>query len=307
VTPAGGQFSIVGWRGRPPESYVDRFRIIGPSATTMGDSVILAIFGADRDGNTRLPDSVAVRVSDDRVAQVFRLAGHGTQRSYLVRPRANGSTQITASIPGWRVDTMTLRVGRTGPAGVSDDFAAGIAERWIALGSPRPVTRFVDGVPSLFPNADLQWQSGLLSRTIVSLAGPVDISATFSGPFAGRPIAGASLTLALVEDRADMDSVAPQTNAFVGISWDGEASRFTYSVGPQSKSDPVSVIGGDKAHAMRIVLGPGDQVTFFIDNRARWTSSLRFLGTNAERRARIWLGGKATGDWGSIRDFVSKP
>jgi hypothetical protein len=54
---------------------------------------------------------------------------------------------------------------------------------------------------------------------------------------------------------------------------------------------------------MRIVIDPDGQIRFYIDDRLRWSSSVRFLGTATERRARVWLGGKATGTWGSIRDL----
>ena len=106
------------------------------------------------------------------------------------------------------------------------------------------------------------------------------------------------------QDAVAIDSVAPQLLPLVAISWDGEASRISYSVGPQSKSDPISVIGADTRHRMRLVVSRAGAVSFFVDSRLRWTSSLRFLGSGADSRARLWLGGRATGDWGAIQRLV---
>jgi hypothetical protein len=44
-------------------------------------------------------------------------------------------------------------------------------------------------------------------------------------------------------------------------------------------------------------------VTFQVDDRVRWKSSIRFLGTVNESRARVWLGGRATGAVAFISQF----
>ena len=305
VTRTGGQFSILGWRGRPAASYIDRFRIIGPSVASVGDSVSLSIFASDRDGNSRSPDPVAVRVIESEVGNIGRSAASTGGKTYVLTPRRNGSIRVVASIPGWRHDTLTVQVGAAAVRMSSDDFSGGIdARRWLTLGTPRAVVRTVNGVPQLFPNADLQWHSGLLSRSVISLVDSVDIAATLDAPFASRPIAGALLTLALVEDQPGVDSVAPRVGMIAGITWDGETSRFTYSVGSQSRSDPLSAIGSATTHRVRIAASAGGNVAFYVDGRLRWTSSLRFLGEATDRRGRLWLAGKATGDVGSISDVV---
>jgi DNA-binding SARP family transcriptional activator/dipeptidyl aminopeptidase/acylaminoacyl peptidase len=305
VTPSGGQFSIAGWRGRPEEAYVDRVRIIGPTTGAVGDSISISLFSSDRDGNTRLPESVDVRLLDPAAAELRSPNPSGGSSRYTIVPRRDGAVRVVASVPGWREDTLTVRVGGVVDSALDDDFASGVAEdRWMVLGSPRPTTRSLNGAAALFPQADLQWPSGILSRGLVSLADSIDIEATFVAPFAGRPIAGASLTMGLVGDAVAIDSAAPQVLPFVAMSWDGEASRLSYSVGPQSKSDPVSVIGADTRHRMRLVVSRAGAVSFFVDSRLRWTSSLRFLGAGADSRARLWLGGRATGDWGAIQSLV---
>ena len=301
VTPPGGQYSIAGWRGQPPTSYIDRFRILGPSALSVGDSVRLTLFASDRFGNSRLPDTATVRLLDPSAGEIRATSANG----YVLKGIHAGMVRVVASIPGWREDTLAVQVGAD-PAGViSDDFSSGIsADRWTAVGSPRPLAARAGGSFALFPNADMQWQSGLLSRAVVSLTDSVDVRATLNAPFASRPVAGATLALALVEDQAGVDSIAPQPVMIAGVTWDGEASRLTYSVGPQSRSDPVSIIGPGDSHQVRIVASAKGDVSFYVDNRIRWSSSLRFLGAATDRRARIWLGGKATANWGSIRDLV---
>jgi hypothetical protein len=162
----------------------------------------------------------------------------------------------------------------------------------------------------LYPNGDLQWESGLLSRTTIRLTSGATVAATMSGPFDGRPISAALLDLALVADvRAnDVSRLAPQFTKYVAVTWDGEASRFIYSVGAESKSDPASALGPESSHRIAILVDSAGNVTFQVDGRSRWTSSLRFLGTVGEARARVWLGGRATGTAASIgRVTVTTP
>lgn len=300
VTPAGGQFSIVGWRGRPPTGYVERIRIIGPAVAEVGDSIMYSLFGSDQDGNTRLPDSVTIVSSDPSVASVVTVPAGEGRHTFMVRFHRAGTAGLIATIPGWRHDTLALQVGRVAVTSVDDFSSAFQADRWIAIGQPRPRVANEQSLTVLYPNADLQWQSGMLSRGSLSLSDSVEISAAFRAPFAGRPVAGALLTVGLLPENAAIDSVAPQFPDYVGLSWDGESSRFIYSVGPQSKSDPQSLIGSDSVHAVRIAIGGNGVVSFYVDGRLRWTSSIRFLGASTDRRARVWLGGKATSSWGSI-------
>lgn len=297
VTPSGGQFSIAGWRGRPPVTYVDRFRIIGPTTARPGDSVVVALFGADASGNARLPDGVSVTVTQSGISSPAAVKP-GASHSYVIRNLREGTTRILASIPGWRYDTLDIQVGAS-VAGISDDFEQGVApDRWISLGSPAPFVR--EG--RLFPNGDLQWSSGVLSRETLSLGDSLDVSAEFLAPFTGQALAGARLAMALVADRGPgvSDSTAPRLEEYAAVAWDGQASRFTFSVGQEARSDPVSALGPGTSHQARIVIDRLGRVFFFLDGRLRWTSSLRFLGATSDRTARLWLGGTATGDRASI-------
>ena len=307
VTPAGGQFSIAGWRGRTAPTFVDRFRIIGPSVLTIPESVLISVLAVDQDGVSR-PPGIPITMLDTGIAVGHQSEGDTSRtRQYVLRGVRSGTVRLAASIPGWRYDTLAVRVGNPGQFGLTEDFRAGIApQRWLALGVPLPFVKLDgDGTPALFPNGDFQWQSGLLSRESVSLKEGVDVSAVFSAPFSGRPLPAALLELSLVAEPRDraIDRVAPQFTNHVALAWDGEASRFTYSVGAESKSDPVPALGGGLSHVVHIAVNAHGEVAFSVDDRVRWTSSLRFLGGLNEPRARIWLGGRATGSWASIRDL----
>jgi hypothetical protein len=308
VTPPGGQFSIVGWRGRATPTYVDRFRIIGPSAAALGDSVSISLLAVDQAGISRLPDTVPVSLLDNGIADLHGASGDSAQRhQYVLKGIKAGTVRIAANIPGWRYDTLSVRVGSAAQARLSEDFRNGIQpQRWVTLGTPTPIVLpDSSGKVALFPNGDLQWQSGVLSRDAISLRDGVELTATLSAPFAGRPLPGALLQLALVADVRDetIDRIAPRFTEYVGVSWDGEASRFNYSVGAESKSDAVSTLGSGASHVVRIAIDVDGTVNFHVDAKLRWTSSLRFLGGLSEPRARVWLGGRASGAWGSIRDL----
>jgi DNA-binding SARP family transcriptional activator len=311
VTPPGGQFSIAGWRGRTTPTYVDRFRVIGPSNLALGDSVSISLLAVDQAGISRLPDTVPVRLLDDGIAELHVSSGDSARtHNYTLKAVKLGTVRLAASIPGWRYDTLLVRVESSAQSGLSEDFRNGIpAQRWLTLGTPAPLVKpDAGGRVAFFPNGDLQWQSGILSRDALSLRDGVDLTATLSAPFSGRPLLAALLEVALVAEVRDdaIDKVAPRFTEYAAAAWDGEASRFTYSVGSESKSDPVSTLGGAASHLVRIAVDADGTVNFYVDGKLRWTSSLRFLGGLREPRARVWLGGRATGSWGSIRDLKVK-
>jgi len=309
VTPMGGQYSIAGWRGQAPESFVDRFRIIGPASARTTDSITLTVFGAERDGSPRVPEAVELRVIDSTAGRLVRdeRTADGAGR-WVIRAQRAGTLRVAAAIPGWRSDTMEIMVDAPSSADLDDDFAQGISvTRWRVFGSPVPFVRQdATNRAVLYPNGDVQWQSGLLGQRAISLADSLSLGTTFVAGFAGKGVEGAMLVLALVDADAltGADSLAPQIRPVVGAAWDGEAARLNYSVGSESKSDPLSVLGTSSSHDIRIAISGDGAVRFFVDDRLRWTSSLRFLGASASGRARVWLGGRATGEHAGFRGFL---
>jgi hypothetical protein len=311
VTPSGGQYSIFGWRGQSLPTYVDRFRIMGPSSMTIGDSAALSILAVDQEGITRPPSAVTMTLVDNTgVATLKRLPDSITAGRFRLVATRPGRVRIAASIPGWRSDTMVVQIATNRQSGISDDFSQGIVEdRWLSVGVPSPMIRRDPGGFSLVPNGDLQWESGLLSRELVPLDHGVDISATISAPFAGHPAPAALLQIALVsgEPLDSVDHAAPRLEPYVSLAWDGEASRLVYSVGPESSSDAASVLGSGSSHSVRITVDPRGRVEFHVDGRLRWTSSLRFLGGLSDSRARVWLGSRATGQTAAIAKLKVLP
>ena len=308
VTPAGGQYSIAGWRGQAPESFVDRFRIIGPASARTGDSIVLTVFGAERSGKPKMPETAELHVVDSAAGSLVRRERTSDSASrWIIRAQRAGTIRVAAAIPGWRFDTLDIVVDASSSADLGDDFAQGIsATRWRVLGSPLPfIRRGANNRAVLYPNGDLEWQSGLLGRRAIGLADSLSLGATFVAAFGGKGVEAAMLILALVDEDAltGGDSLAPQIRPVVGVAWDGEAGRLNYSVGSESKSDPLSALGTSDSHDVRIVVSRDGAVRFFVGDRLRWTSSLRFLGTSANRRARVWLGGRATGDQAGFRGF----
>jgi hypothetical protein len=246
-----------------------------------------------------------VQLLDEGVGELRRSSlDGGPSHRYTLNARKAGDARIAASIPGWRYDTLVIHIASSVEAGFSEDFRAGISsQRWTALGIPAPfIKRGPDGVAALFPNGDAQWQSGLLSRDAFALRSGIDVAATFFAPFDEPPLPGALLELALVgvAGNGTIDRTAPQFADYVRVVWDGEASRLTYAVGPEAKSDPLSQLPRHKSHSIRVSIGNNGAVTFYVDGSIRWTSSLRFLGGVTEPQAHIWLGGKASGTSGSI-------
>jgi DNA-binding SARP family transcriptional activator len=313
VTPTGRQFSILGWRGKPTTSYVDRLRIIGPSTMRPGDSASFSLIGADKDGNAILPENATIGIVAAGTASpgAILVQDSTAPHHYVLRAPNTGTVRLSASIPGWRYDSLTVDVGQSTTTGLGGDFSGGLnPQRWIRLGSPRPTIQNTTAGWRLLPDADLEWQSGILSRDPVSLSEPLLLRATFAAPFNGRPIAAASLTIAIVEDRALLpaDSLAPRFNELVALTWDGEASRFTYSVGSDTRSEPVSSLAIDSTVAVRIEIDGSGRVAFFVGNRQRWVSSVRFIGTGTIPRGRVWISGRATRGLGAVEEIrISRP
>src|SRR6185369_12655543 len=79
--------------------------------------------------------------------------------SLRVVARAIGSARVVADIPGWRADTLIVAVNTRQAVHVEDGFSERTLDsRWIPLGAPQPLT--TEG--TLYPNGDLEWESGVL-------------------------------------------------------------------------------------------------------------------------------------------------
>jgi len=295
LTPAGRQFSIASWSGGRPQ-FIDRLRIVGPRSIAVGDTARLG-FIALTPANSPLRDVPVQWSVQGREATQLQSNAADSASMISVVARGTGSARVIASIPGWRADTLTLLVSSNQALHFNDSFAR-IDSSWLPLGVPLPRTgRTSDGAPAVFPNGDLEWDSGLLLRSAMALRPGLHASVRVTAPFTGRPSA-TTLMLGFVAAAAEgsIDRRAPQFTPLVTVAWDGASGNLTYSVGPENFSEPAAATGAGDRHTIDVSVGADRSVVFAIDGTQRWKSSLSFLGSTGEETvAQWWMGGRATG------------
>ncbi|MDB4876520.1 MAG: hypothetical protein JWM41_2966 [Gemmatimonadetes bacterium] len=305
LTPAGRQFSIAAWRG-PRQGYVDRLRIIGGSSLALGDTALLTLLNLQVDGAALPARSVRWSVLDPKIVQPADPTNKPSSSLHVVG-RAPGNASVIASIPGWRADTVALAVSTTQSITIADSFSAPrIDSRWLPLGEPLPYVARAPGTmsPALYPNGDLEWESGVLLRSSVQLRAGLRTGARLFAPFTGRP-AAATFAIALVPATAEaqLNPRVPRFAPLIAIQWDAASGNFVYSVGQQTFSDRATSLGNDASHLLELSIGDDRSVTFFVDGQARWRSSLTFLGDVSAAAAQVWLGGRATFATIAVTDF----
>jgi Tol biopolymer transport system component len=313
VTPSGAAYALAGWRGQTP-GYVARVRIVGPSALPAGDSASWSVIALDSRGDaTSVRDVVWEQGGASPLARVVREvsgadaaeSGHAPLLSAI--GSGDGLLRLVVSIPGWRADTLFVRCGTAEYALLEDAFTRPLeSARWFVLGAPVPAVETARGVSGLYPHADLEWESGVLSRSPIDVRENLSIEATMHAQFTGRPTAASSLRIALVApaDMTALDRAAPQFSDLVSVSWDGESRRVTYTVDRESRSEAAGALGAGAAHVFRIVVERGGRIAFYVDEKLRWRSTLQVplggAGDEGGLKSQLWLGGRATGDWGAF-------
>jgi hypothetical protein len=239
-------------------------------------------------------------VDETRIASLAAGSSDSANRVEILG-HSEGATRVIASLDGWRADTVTIAVGSLVGLHVADDFSGGTLDsRWLALGEPLP---YVAANPhrdgrALYPNGDLEWESGALLRESMEVRPGLSVSATVFAPFGGRA-SPAHATFALVSASAEgsVDRVAPRFDPLIGFTWDAAGGRLVYSVGAQSSSEPVASFGGvADSHALSFSIDAARVVSFFVDGQKRWSASLNALGAQAGTPVQLWIGGRATGD-----------
>ncbi len=308
VTPAGRQFVLSGWRGaRPP--YIDRVRIMGPSMVSLHDSATWGVIAVDSHGELTSPSEIDLRTESSRAARGLRVqpgtdvASSTRAPTLSVLARDSGSVQVMAGIPGWRADTLFVRFGTVDRAVLEDAFSGSLdTTRWIPLGIPLPSVSSRGGVMALYPRAGLQWENGVLSRRLIDARENLSIEATIHARFAEPSTAASSLRLALVlpVELGTLDRGALQLTDAVAVAWNGESRRITYTVDRESWSEPAGALGSGQSHTFRILVQGDGRVAFYADGRLRWKSTLLMPFGNAALKGQLWLGGRATGDWGAF-------
>jgi Tol biopolymer transport system component/DNA-binding SARP family transcriptional activator len=309
LTPPGRQLSIDEWRGSSLE-YLDRLRLVGATSVDVGDTMPLSVLALTPSGATLRASGAEFKLLDDNIAAID--TGRGAALDIV--GRLPGTARVVTYVPGWRSDTLTVLVSSPQSLHVADDFhSATLDPRWIALGDPAP---YVASAPSalstgsaperaLFPNGDLEWDSGVLLQPTLQLRAGSRVQARVFAPFTGRPSA-ARLTFAFVAAtaRGSIDRSAPQVNPVIGVQWDGASGNFTYSVGQESFSEPAAALGANAANHVITIAARGDSVSFLVDGVTRWQSSLTYLGAAVSSPAQLWIGGRATGATVAVSNVV---
>jgi DNA-binding SARP family transcriptional activator/Tol biopolymer transport system component len=320
VTSVGRDFVLVGWRGRPIP-YVDRIRIIGVTTMSLGDTTTFGLIGVDQSGASIRLQSVVWSLLDSGafVRVPVRDSGARADTSafgYRLVAARVGAARLAVSLPGWRGDTVTITAARGRTVLADDDFAHGLrSDQWVALGEPLPrVGPAPDGSGGLvvYPNAGAGFGSGILSTGTIELRQGLTIEARLYAPFNETALLPGSIEVALVAPTAVpvRGMRPPELSPLVAISWSGETDQVTYSVGTLTQMEPAAPIGAGNSHLLRITVGNGDSVTFFVDGKARWRSSLQLLGDETARgHARLWIGGVTTSSWngavGAVRAGIA--
>jgi hypothetical protein len=301
----GPQYSLAGWRPGEPGTYVDRIRILGPSAAGLRDSASWSVLAFDNRGKA-LPWRDAVwrlaAVNDaSSPASIMRVTTapdsvRGSRYAGVVV--GSGIVRIIATVPGWRADTLFVRCGVADYAVLEDSFVRAIDPgTWLSFGAPPPVVAPRGQPAGLYPNGDFEWESGVLSRRAFDLRENLAIEATMRARFAEPPTAVTSMRMAVVApaDLASLDRTAPQLIDLVSVTWSGESRRITYTVDREAWSEPAAALGNASAHRFRIAVERGGRIAFSADGRLRWRSSLLLPVGASESRAQLWLAGRATG------------
>jgi DNA-binding SARP family transcriptional activator len=310
VTPAGGQFTILRWRGEGP-GYVDRVRILARSSVPVGDTLSLSLTMLNERGQARgVPGGgLEWRLLDSSDARLLPGARDTSdENARRLVAKHDGTARVVASVPGWRSDTLTVLLGRAASPTLRDDFANGLdAKRWISLGDPSPRVGPAPGGAAgshvLYPNGDLQWESGALARDPVLLQAGLTAQARVYVPFVNRAMQPASLELSLIQppDLATMDATAPRLTPVVSVIWDGESGRVTYAVNGESYSQNAAVLGAAASHLFAFSVDASGHVQFFVDGHAAWRSTTR-LALDGATRLQLWVGGRGTGSSAAVGD-----
>jgi DNA-binding SARP family transcriptional activator len=306
ITPAGRQFGIQSWHGGTP-SYIDRLRIVGRTSLGIGDTLRPSLLALTPDGRQVTMTNVRWTVLDSGVVQTVPSAAGARDSAHIaVVGRAVGTARLVAMLPGWRADTVPVSVAPSQRLEIDDSFSGpALDSRWIPLGVPLPALgRTVDGTPGLFPNADLEWESGVLLRPTIELRPGLKVSAVLRAPFTG-PSSQASLVIGLVPavSTEGIDRTAPRFVPIVAAQWDGTSGNFAFSVGQESSTARVSAGASPSAHRIDIAFGNDRSIEFSIDGAVRWTTLSTFAGDLSDTPVQVWIGGRGTGQTVSVSSF----
>ncbi|MBW7934103.1 MAG: AAA family ATPase, partial [Gemmatimonadaceae bacterium] len=228
------------------------------------------------------------RRSDGAPAQLHNL--RWTSRSPMVatvdsfgvlRPRRIGKVWVVVSAGGWRTDSALIEISTaTSHVVVREGWDSNWLKRWTPFGDPRPKIMQTARGPSLLPNGDGSYQSGVYSSVVIPSASGAGLEAWLSMPVTRLQWQSLSLalgrapTLATLRrwDHTSGDGV-PAFFAVCTFSFPGdEGGRARNLAGLGSRqtnlaiSVDTSLYNGDW-HRIRLQLLPDGRCAGAIDGR----------------------------------------
>jgi DNA-binding SARP family transcriptional activator len=288
---AGGPaLGILGWRaGRA--RYVDRVRVEPAAVVQPGETTSVRLMAVDQFDEALPSRDVAWTVLDSTLASLANAPDSAPDARLLITKRA-GLARVVGTASRWRADTAFVRIGSQSVDLIEP--TAQFAKTWSAFGSPAPRST---APATVVLNADRQWDSGILSTAALPLLTGLTISVLLDAPLSDATDVATAVTIAIVapENAADIQQDAPQFLKYASISWSAGAGRLVYAVGQETYSEPVPAEVTGLA-VVQLAVESDSTMSFSIDGRQRWRSSLRVLTMRNEPRAQLWIGGRATGE-----------
>jgi DNA-binding SARP family transcriptional activator len=275
----------VGGGGR----YVNRVRASVAMQLQPGDTMPLVLAAVDQFNEPIATSEQQWSLLDSNKATL--LPAHDDEPGRLVA-RHVGLVRVVGNLGHWRFDTAYVRIGNRAVAliDVSDGLRA-----WEPLGDPEPreTGRVNEHLFAL--NADREWESGILSRSVVPVLPGLSVTATVTAPFASAddPAMSVGLSLVAPEDESAIDHTAPQFLKLATFSWSAESGRFVFAVGREVYTVPIGHVRDSANVNLRIETD--STVSFKINGAHLWRSTLRIMDTGRDTRTSVWIGGRATG------------
>jgi DNA-binding SARP family transcriptional activator len=254
--------------------WVDRVSITPKKVTaTPGEWLDFDVRTSDADGAPIPPlRPIEWRVTDPEIAQVV---GPGR-----IRAVGSGTTEIVATLPGWRADAAEIVVRDTRvaarPTLLADDWTDAISDSvWQRFGEPVPFTS-PDGGPTtgtgvFHNNGDQNYSSGVISRSAFALTEGLTLEVWGQAPFTGQHFEALGIGLTTdVPSGTDVSTWTPSNSMGaerpeILALIDGESQVVRLD----SENIPIPSDPG-RWHRYGIQVSPGGDVVFLIDGQAQY-------------------------------------
>ena len=297
---SAARLELIGWRGsRRP--FVDHVRVSSANVG-VGSVTSVELHALDETGDGVRVHGIEWKVLDSAFI-AFADARDSNASTRRVRGVRQGLARVAATLGRWRSDTAFVRVGSDSIRMIDESFND--LSKWRALG--RGARRLKGDERGLLLSGQRDWETGLLSRTILPLSPGLEVRVTIDAPWDATPdiASEASVSLIVPEDETSLDSVAPQFLKLVSVSWKADAGRLVYGVGKEVFSEAVGMTPA-RSRQIRIFVEEDTTVAFSLDGVPRWRSTLRVVNPRTGSRAQVWIAARAIEDQVRIKFFSAK-